>query len=311
MEEQNNYEIKEPKKKNTSTIIFTIIFIILIGIIGYLTFTRVIEHSNKQNNQESSQQKQESSKKEIDARENVKIDILAKTNKIFNIKDNSKSISINYTGNIVEILENLSLNDDNKIRIAVNASKKHKLHTSKEKLSHPKVIEAINDFIANHTIEDYFTGDGISFYAQYDGEEVEKNYKELFSEQINHRDFNDTCPFEYYYDSKTNEYFSNSQCGGIGYDELLYYFDKVTTKDDETYAYIYIGLKGNGRYTGESTKIYSDIDKKNIVEDITDPQKGSDYLIEDNKKEEFTKYKLTYKLNDLYQYYFDKIERCN
>ncbi len=309
MEEQNNYEIKEPKKKNTSTIIFTIIFIILIGIIGYLTFTRVIERSNKQNNQESSQQKQESTKKEIDARENVKIDILAKTNKIFNIKDNSKSKSINYTGNIAEILENLSLNDDNKMRIAINVSKRHKVHSNKNNLSNPKAIKIIDEYIESYNIEEYFNTDSTMFYSEYDGEEVEKNYKELFSEQINHRDFNDTCPFEYYYDSKTNEYFSNSQCGGIGYDELLYYFDKVTTKDDETYAYIYIGLKGNGRYTGESTKIYSDIDKKNIVEEITDPQKGSDYLIIDNNKEDFTRYKLTYKLNDLNQYYFDKIEK--
>ncbi|MBE6158584.1 MAG: hypothetical protein E7159_02010 [Firmicutes bacterium] len=311
MEEQNNYEIKEPKKKNTSTIIFTIIFIILIGVIGYLTFTRVMERSNKQNNQESSQQKQESPKKEIDAKENVKIDILTKTNKIFSIKDNSKSKSINYTGNIVEILEKLSLNDDNKIRIAVNASKKHKVHTSKNKLSNPEVIKIIDEYIKNYTVEEYFTNEDTYFYAQYDGEEVERNYKELFGEQIEHRDFKDACPFEYYYDSKSNEYFSNNQCGGTGYDELLYYFDKVTTKDDESYAYIYIGLKGNGRYTGESTKIYSDIDKKNIVEEITDPQKGSDYLIEDNKIDEFAKYKLTYKLNDLNQYYFDKIEKCN
>ena len=33
--------------------------------------------------------------------------------------------------------------DDNKIRIAVNASKKHKLHTSKEKLSHVKKVNKL------------------------------------------------------------------------------------------------------------------------------------------------------------------------
>ena len=69
MEDQNNYEIKEPKKTNTSTIIFTTIFIILIVIIGYLTYTRVIEHTNKQNNQ-NTEQKQENkdnnNKKELD-----------------------------------------------------------------------------------------------------------------------------------------------------------------------------------------------------------------------------------------------------
>ncbi len=309
MEEQNNNEIKEPKKKNTTTIVFTIIFIILIGIIGYLTFTRLMEYSNKQNSEESVQQKQESPKKEIDAKENVKIDILTKTNKIFNIKDNSKSKSINYTGNIVEILENLSLNDDNKMRIAINVSKRHKVHSNKNNLSNPKAIKIIDEYIESYNIEEYFNTDSTMFYSEYDGEEVERNYKELFSEQIKHRDFKDTCPFEYYYDSKSNEYFSNDQCGGIGYEELLYYFDKITTKDDEAYAYIYIGLKGNGRFNGESTKIYSDIDKKNIVEEITDPQKGSDYLIIDNNKEDFTRYKLTYKLNDLNQYYFDKIEK--
>lgn len=309
MEEQNNNnEIKETRKINTSSMILIIIFILLLSIIGYLTITRVIESKNRANNTVQ-ENKKEDIKQEIDAKTNVKNDIFKKTNKIFGNKDDSYSTSKEYTGNIVEVLKNLTLNDDNKIRIAVNASKKHKVHTSKNKLSHPEVIKIIDEYIKNYTVEEYFTNEDIYFYAQYDGEEVERNYKELFGEQIEHRDFKDECPFEYYYDSKSNEYFSNNQCGGTGYEELLYYFDKVTVKNDEAYAYIYIGLIGNEKYQGEPTKIYSDIDKKNVVEDNVEPNKVNNYLINDSNKEDFTRYKLTYKLNDLNQYYFNKIER--
>ena len=50
--EENNIDIEEPKKKpNIGKIIFIIIFIILIGVIGYLTFTRIIERQNKVENQ--------------------------------------------------------------------------------------------------------------------------------------------------------------------------------------------------------------------------------------------------------------------
>ena len=48
MENNNEFDqqinLEEPKKKsNISSIIFSLIFIILLAIIGYLTYTRVIE----------------------------------------------------------------------------------------------------------------------------------------------------------------------------------------------------------------------------------------------------------------------------
>jgi hypothetical protein len=89
---------------------------------------------------------------------------------------------------------------------------------------------------------------------------------------------------------------------------ILYYFDKVTVRDNEAYAYIYIGYMDNGTHENNKTNIFSDIDKKNIVETISS-ENSQNYTITATNKDKFAKYKITFKLDKSNNYYFDKIEK--
>ncbi len=315
MENNNEFDqqinLEEPKKKNNiSSIIFSLIFIILLAIIGFLTYTRVIEYQNKLHNRNNATQETEKQKIEEENKttSEIKEIILSKTNSLFNISKDKTSDSIYDVGYKKEIFEKLTIDNDNKLRIALTLSKKNNLYSAKKDVSRPEVIAFIDDYIKHYTIEQYFSGDYSYEYSQLDADDVQRKYKELFNETLEHKDVKDFCPFIYYYDSKSNQYYANKECGGTGYNEILYYFDEVTSTENETYAYIYIGYKDNNEYNSSDIKIYSDIDKKNVIETLaTDSNKN--YTITNTNKENFTKYKITYKKDSSNNYYYSKIEK--
>ena len=306
-------ETNEKKKISVTTVLLAVIFIALVAIIGYLTFTRVMDHANRQNSTKEPTSVVEEEPKiltgeETDAPSDIKSEILSKTNALLKIENDKTTVNIEDVGHTKELFENLTLDSDNKLRLALYISKKDNLHSTKQEVSRKEVIDLINDYINFYTIDQYFSGDYIGEYNQIDGDEVARNYKELFNEEINHKDVNDWCPFIYYYDAKSNQYYANNQCGGIASDMILYYFDKATVRDNEAYAYIYIGYMDNGTHENNKTNIFSDIDKKNILETISS-ENSQNYTITASNKEKFTKYKITFKLDKSNNYYFDKIEK--
>ena len=313
MEEQNNYEIKEPKKKNTSTIIFSIIFIVLLGIIGYLTFTRVLDSKKLFGKQEEPQTTNKEVKKDEIAIPAIKKDIVEKINVIlYRSSEGDNAIyNANALGFNIDLFKNLSIDSRAKNNIAL-ASAKNKYATSitlpKEKITLKTIIDDYDDpEIRNNEFR---------AYKQIDQTKVEKIYKDLFNEEITHGDASGNCPF-YLYDAGAKVYFSIPECGGIWLDQYPIYIDEVYLKDNEAYTYIYLGYIEdtqsncvNGVCSGAPTyTLYDGIDKTKEIKDIDDYEAAKNYLLTNETKDEFSKYKITFKQDNNKNYYFEKIEK--
>ena len=318
MEENNNNfnEIQEPKKKNnTTTIIFSFVFIILLGFIGYLTYTRIIE--SKVFKQDNTQEKQNENKKEETKKEEkiaipaVKKDITEKINALFKAyqeKTNTQYITSMHGFN-QDLITNYTINDDDKLEIALNytaLNSKTKINIPKEKVTVSLVKDEydtiMNEYETNYSyaMEEYF---------QVNVKDVEKTYKELFNSEIKHRNTNITCP-SYYYDNANNVYYALSQCGGISPDSANIYIDNTYTNNDTAYAYVYIGILAR-----EDAKLYNGIDKTKVIKELGEVTYDDNFYnsikITDSNKEQYSKYKMTFKKDNNENYYFDKIEKVN
>ena len=309
MDEFNN---EKEKGKNVYKILFISVFVILIGLIGYLTFTRVLDSKKLFGKQEEPQTTNQEVKKDEIAIPAIKKDIVEKINAIlYRSSEGDNTIyNANALGFNIDLFKNLSIDSKTKNNIAL-ASAKNKYATPitlpKEKITLKTIIDDYDDpEIRNNEFRTY---------KQIDQTRVEKIYKDLFNEEITHGDASGICPF-YLYDAGAKVYFSIPECGGIWLDQYPIYIDEVYLKDNEAYTYIYLGYiddledncvdgvcNGNSSYT-----LYDGIDKTKEIKGIDDYEEAKNYLLTNETKDEFSKYKITFKQDNDKNYYFEKIE---
>ncbi len=314
-------EVKSKKKIKFSSILFSLIFIVLIGIIGYLTYTRIVDYKNK-SNYVNLNEKQIDVNKDEAAIPAVKKDIVDKINAMlfaydYNINaknDNGMSYNIKAHGFNEDFIKKLDLT---KSMRAYSVLKRIELNTQ-------KVIDIPKDKISVKSIyESYeYTQDIYNGYHQVDTKDVERLYRDFYSEDIVHQDYLAMCPM-YYYDKANNVYYSSYNCGGISPDIILVNIDSVYTSNVGAHAIVYFGkIKLNESQCSDGTSncsdesgfyVYGDLDEKNMIEKINNVKLEDDnqtkYLINDSNKDKFSKYKINFKKDSEGNYYFNSIEK--
>ncbi len=302
---------EEKKEKNVFKILFIIVFIVLMGLIGYLTYVRIINSKWPFTTEEVKQVQQQEQKENINgevAIPAVKKDLVYKVNSLL-MQIDQKETSYNAFVFADYLLKNLELTDAQKQIVALSLAKSEKINISKDKIN-AETIKEDYDLI----MDDY--NDGLIDYGQKSSNEVEGIYKEFFNSDIEHKDTYQTCPM-YFYDEINKVYYWSGQCGGLNGDQYPVYIDEIYVNNNEAYVYVYVGyiidtqsncVKGvcNGLTT---YKLYNGIDKAKVIKENVDFDEAHNYLITNSTKEQFSKYKFTFKQDENKNYYFSKIER--
>ena len=176
----NEFNNEKENGKNVYKILFIVVFVLLIGIIGYLTFTRVLNSKKLFGKEETKevQEQKENDKKEDNKKEDeiaipaVKKDIVQKINSLLKqFNQDETSYNANAYDFADYLLKNLELSDAQKQEIALKQAEKVKINIPKDKIN-IKEIQSDYDMI----MEDYKNSSILEYY-QVSSEEVEKNYK--------------------------------------------------------------------------------------------------------------------------------------
>ena len=304
-------EKEEKKKINSSSIIVTIIIVSLLAATGYLTYTRIIEHQNKNNNQViNTQDKQKVVEEDKIAIPAVKKDIVDKISTLLLVyynKNNDSSFNADAYGLNIDLFKNLTIDDNTKAYSALRKAEensKTRVNIQKNKITVKEIIDNYEETQENNT----------DFY-QIDAKNVNDIYTDLYNSNITNKDNKGKCP-SYYYDSANNVYYSAHVCGGIDPNMYLINMDSIYTNKDGAYAIVYLGFidvednncKNNVCSQATEINVYDGYEKNNLVKKI-DINKASTYLMEEADKEQYSKYKISFKQNNEGNYYFDKIEK--
>lgn len=295
----------ENEKKNSKglIIIISLLVVIIIGLALYICYDKVVlKNEPKEVEKKGENSKEESIEKELNDIY-VKNDILEK---IYILNVNGPMLNEKILDNYMEFaypgffseLYSSPLSDDERLNIAINASGKSFEKTS---ISYENMGEEAKEKYKTYASSPYFT-DVVKY--QVSSSIVEKKYKELFGKKlVKHKDVG-RCPY-YVYDSKNNVYFYSSQCGGTSASKNELYVNKITTLDDELYAYVNLAyITPHGDYTGEiNNDVYDGIDNKGkLIENV-----NTAYKLSENYSK-FSNYKFIFKKDTTGNYYFYSIE---
>ena len=267
-----------------------------------------------------------------------KVNALLGTPGIFNVNNNYLS-SVTVYNSLLKLLKN---NYDNayKLLLALTSTKHYSLD------EYPKVDDKIRNVnreyrqkLQNKTA--VTNEEGLIYIDIIDVEELKKNYRNLFNEEIS--EFIDETPYifgfaNYIYDKENNIYYSGPAGGGTTADNIKYiYINSINTKDDYIYVYINCGYLSSNSIDGITKisvydlKSYEANDKiinwedrvKNdsaisTVLEVNDNDFNIDMLmkakvdkteyINESNYKGFTNYRIVFKKNEDDNYYFVKVE---
>lgn len=164
------------------------------------------------------------------------------------------------------------------------------------------------------------TANGLPVYI-VDADEVKKNYKDLYNEELTEyaNEYSDSAINNYIYDSKNNIFYRGM--GGKGYSgpAPMMYINNITIADDYVYVNFNIGKLCNELKT-EPDGVKRDIcDISGAVADTVTFANEKEYSDQLLKKQfinstnytKFTDYKIVFKKNSEGNYYFDKVEKVD
>ena len=267
----NNEQIKNSSKKYT--ILFGIIFIILIGIIGYLTFTRIMESNRLFKKEDNQQQIQAQEVKAIEKDLDIKSGLVQNLFKLVNVD----TVHMKWKDGLGVSAEEMSYED--KFSLAIAAIKNSRVACS-----------SISSEITN------IYGNDIEIYC---GDETGDYY--YFDTETNQwKDANNKITYANLYDE---ENIISAMYQIFGKD----YYERKTIIEDTSYDYTYIesqngyvmvhGQKGGTKPLLKETLLSA----KQIDDEIIINAKG--------QSEETVNIKYTFKFNKQdNSYYFNKVE---
>ena len=270
--------MEEKKKNNGGLIVLIVILLIaLLGAIGYICYEKGVFKTKK----EESKQVVETKEVEL-TDETIKKDL---TTKIEYITDGefgsrglygvSSSYSFRYKNDIFGDAFN-KMNDDLKLQIVLD----YLFNNNKF-----EVIKAKNELEPN----DY----------KITTEEVNKEYKNYFGKDITENKSIDVPCYGYTFDSSKNMYFTSERtCGGTTGLAYLYYINKYTEKDNQTFVYVSYGSRVI------DDEIYYDLDATKLSD-----YKDEDFKINESNYKDFEEYKYTFEQDDSGNYYFVSLEK--
>ena len=266
-------ETEGKKKIGLTNILLVLIFIVLIGIIGYLTFTRVIEHTNKQNSEQTNQKQDNDSTKVVEKELDINSGLVQNLYKLVNVD----TVHMRWKDDKGVSAEEMSYED--KFTLAIEAIKYDSISCSKISNEITKIFGTELEVYCGESALDYYYFNTET--KQWTGDEGRIIYTNLYKED----------------DIKAAMY----QIFGKNY------YERKTTVEDTAYDYTYIeSQKGYVRVHGQKGGT-----KPILTETIQSAKEINDEIIITSKgvSDKTINIKYTFKLNkEDNSYYFTKVE---
>lgn len=304
-------------EKQNKILIISILSFSVFCFAGYLVYNIIYNGINSKTlPTEVEVEKDEEEQEKLTVSELEKVDIKSKAHIIIThdyTGNNNNIYNGNYISNIYGFIENenlmnnLTIKDEDKLAIALNLMPKMPLTISPDKIQ--------NDFVKNQL--------ATSTFWQVNEADVDKQMISLFGKKAPHKNVTG-CP-NYYYDSANKVYYGIAECGGITQGFVYLYTSDYKKIDRKTItANIYLAFAGVNE--DNSVNIYKNYDgfKSHITDNQTSLYSSAkypfeytnntsryvgDFVIEEENKNQFQKYTLTFKKNTDDTYYFESIKK--
>ena len=307
--ESDNMNNKPKKSKKKIFLIVLILLIIAAGVFVYLEKDVLFGKSGNTNTNQNNNANENNNTFENNDNNNIEVkeEVLIDASLLKIITEKAEMIVLpsfidqfyikgDYFDNLYKKTE---LTESNKILLVLEKQKGSRINIDAETISNNEFKKLYDQEWPNESLRD-------EAMQQYGLSGINNDYKYLFGTYISSYMDIESCPY-YYYDDANKVYISYSQCGGLDAVSILTYINKLSTKGDDIYVYVSVGMMSIIEETLPNAKynIYSDYEEKNKLQEING---NETFKIDSSNYDKFSEYKITFTKNGN-DYYYKSIER--